>query len=178
MEGRDELNEIDIKNCTCYHFEDMNRNRDIYSVDILLDEKIYENVSVYDILYKTSMGPKPLHIRFDKIDGFLIILGCKTKHLVLFDYGLLDYGYGFFDCEYDKIKYLTSEKSGITDSINHNFGKIRIVSYNSLPIQKILTFHNVIILIQSVLNKNETQYYYNTLLAKGLYKDKSDTTYF
>ena len=26
--------------------------------DILLDEKLYENISVYDISYKTSTGPK------------------------------------------------------------------------------------------------------------------------
>ena len=34
------------------------------------------------------------------------------------------------------MKYLISEKSGITDSINHNFRKIRIDSYNYLPIVK------------------------------------------
>ena len=58
----------------------------------------------------------------------------------------------------DKIKYLISGKSGITDSINLNFGKIRIDSYNSLPIEKILTFHIVIILIKSVVNKNKNNY--------------------
>ena len=46
------------------------------------------------------------------------------------------------------------KKTGITDRINYNFAKIRIVSYNSLPIEKILTFHNVIILIKSVVNEN------------------------
>ena len=51
------------------------------------------------------------------------------------------------------------EKSGITDSINHNFARIRIDSYNSSPIEKTLTFH-VIILIKSVVNKNENNYYY------------------
>ena len=39
--------------------------------------------------------------------------------------------------------------------MNHNFGKIRIDSYNSLPIEKILIFHNVIMLIKSVVNKNK-----------------------
>ena len=34
-------------------------------------------------------------------------------------------------------------------------------SYNSLPIKKILTFHNVMILIKSVVNKNKNKYYYN-----------------
>ena len=45
-----------------------------------------------------------------------------------------------------EINYLINEKSGITYSINHNFARIRIDSYNSLPIEKTLTFHNVIIL--------------------------------
>ena len=43
----------------------------------------------------------------------------------------------------------------MTDSINRNFRKIRINSYNSLSIEKILTFHNIIILIKSVVNKNK-----------------------
>ena len=60
--------------------------------------------------------------------------------------------------DYGKIKYLTSEKKGITNSINYNFGKIKIDSYNSLPIKKISTFH-VIILIKSVVNKNKNKYY-------------------
>ena len=41
------------------------------------------------------------------------------------------------------------------DSVNHNFRRIRIDSYNSLSIEKILTFHNVIILIKPVVNKNK-----------------------
>ena len=48
-----------------------------------------------------------------------------------------------------------SKKCGIKDSINHSFAKIKIYSYHSLPIEKILTFQNVIILIKSVVNKNE-----------------------
>ena len=53
MEIKDELKEIDIKNCTCYYFDDIVTIRNIYSVDILLDEKTYENISACDISYKT-----------------------------------------------------------------------------------------------------------------------------
>ena len=66
----------------------------------------------------------------------------------------------------------------ITDSINNNFEEIRIDSYNSLPIEKILTFHNVVILIKSAVNKNQNNYYYNIFLEKASYKDKFDTRYF
>ena len=70
-------------------------------------------------MYKTSTGTKSLCIRFDKIDGFVIILDSKIKHLILFDYGLLNE-------ISDKIKYLIIKKGGTTNSINHNFGKIKI----------------------------------------------------
>ena len=69
--------------------------------DILVDKKLHENISLYDISYKTSMGPKPLRIRFDKIDGFIRVHGGKSRYLVLFDHGL-------FDKICDKIKYLIS----------------------------------------------------------------------
>ena len=74
--------------------------------------------------------------------------------------------------------FLISEKCGITDSINNNFTRIRMNSHNSLPIEKTLTFHKVIILIKSVVNKNEKNYYYSIFLEKSLYKDKSNTQYF
>ena len=40
------------------------------------------------------------------------------RYLVLFDYN-------YCDQICDKIKYLISEKGSITDSVNHNFGRIR-----------------------------------------------------
>ena len=49
MESKDELKEIDIKNRTCYYFDNVMKDIDISFSDILLDEKLYENISVYDI---------------------------------------------------------------------------------------------------------------------------------
>ena len=36
------------------------------------------------------MGPKPLRISFDKIDGFIRARGGEFRHLVLLDYALFD----------------------------------------------------------------------------------------
>ena len=101
-----------------------------------------------------------MRIRLDNINGFIKVPD-KIRYLVLFDYS-----------------YLISEISGITDSINHNFAGLRIDSYNSLPIEKILTFHNVLIPIKSAVNKKKNEYYHNIFLEKGSYKDKSNTEYF
>ena len=61
----------------------------------------------------------------------------------------------------------------ITYSINHNFARSRIDSYGSLP----LTFH-VIMLMKSVVNKNENNYCYNIFLEKGSNEDKCNTYLF
>ena len=66
------------------------------------------------------------------------------------------------------------DKSGIASIISHNFARIKADSYNSLPIEKLLTFH-VITLIKSVVNQNEHNYYYNIFLEKGSYKDNLNT---
>ena len=85
----------------------------VFILVILLDEKLYKNISVYDISNKTTTDPKPLRIRLDKIDGFVRIRGDEFRHLVLLNNGL-------FDKFCEEIKYLIKEKSGIIDSINHS----------------------------------------------------------
>ena len=104
-----------------------------------------------------------MRIRFDQIDGFIISLDGKIKHLVLLDYGLIDR-------IWDKIKYPRNKKTGITNNVNYSFGKIKIDLYNSLHIKKRLIFYNFIILIKSVVNKNENKYYYDMFLEKSFYK--------
>ena len=57
------------------------------------------------------------------------------------------------------------------------FARIRVDSYNSLPIETILTVHNIIILIKSVVSEYKINYY-NIFLEKGLHKDRSNAEYF
>ena len=85
---------------------------------------------IYDISYKTSTGAKPLPDKFDEIDEFINIHD-RIRYLVLFDCG-------WFDKVCDRIKYLINKENGVTDSINHNFARIRIDSYNSVSIEKML----------------------------------------
>ena len=86
-------------------------------------------------------------IRFTKIDGFIRVYD-GTRYLVLF-------GSERYNAIYDRIDYLINKKSDVEYIINHNFARIRIDSYNSLPIEKTLTFYNIIILIKSVDNTNK-----------------------
>ena len=82
------------------------------------------------------IGEKPLRIiRFNKVN-WLIKIYNGIIYLELFD-SCNEFCYRnksvICNAISERIKYLISEKSGITDSTNHNFGGIRIDSYNSFP---------------------------------------------
>ena len=123
-----ELKKSRIKNRTCYYFDDIFKVEDFDLDNILIYEKSYENIFIYDISYKTLIGSKPLWIRFDKIDGIMRIYD-RNRHLTFF-------GPKKCDAIYDKIGYLINIKSGITYTISHYFAKIKVDSYNFLPIEK------------------------------------------
>ena len=80
-------------------------------------------------------------IKFDKIDGFIMVLDGKIKHLVLFDYGLLDK-----IC--DKVKYLISKKVVLQIVLIIIFERSKLIHIILCLLKKILTFHNIIILIK------------------------------
>ena len=90
MRCKNEVLKIVVKNSACYYFDDTINGTIINFSNILLDKKLFENISVFNTLYKSLAGPKPLGIRLDKIDGFIISLDGKIKHLTLFDYGFFN----------------------------------------------------------------------------------------
>ena len=113
---------------------------------------------VYDISYKTLIGSKPLRIKLDKIDGLLRSFD-GTRYLTLF-------GTEVYDAIYNKIGYLISLESSITYVFLTILRKLKLIAMILLPIEKILTLYNVIILIKSVLNKSKNHYYYKIFLEK------------
>ena len=124
------LKEIDVKNCTCYYFDEIIKIEDFHFNNILTDEKSYKNILVYNIL----MGAKSLCIRFNKVDGFIRVYD-GTRYLVLF-------GPEKYDAIYSRIRYVISQKSVIIYVISLNFLRIKIDSYDSFPLEKTLTLHN------------------------------------
>ena len=57
-----------------------------------------------------------------------------TKYLVLF-------GAEKYDFIYNRIRYLVGVKSGVTYVISHDYAKIKVDSYDSLPLEKGYTTH-------------------------------------
>ena len=95
MESNEKLKEINIKNLTCYYFDDIIKTEDFDLDNILIDEKSYKNFLVYNISYKILIDYKPLRIRFDKIDGFIraydgtrYLGSLQVKNIISFTTGL------------------------------------------------------------------------------------------
>ena len=142
MESNNELKEIDIKNRTCYYFDDIVKIKGFVLDNSLTDEKSHENILVYNISYKSLVDYKPSRIGFDKIDGFIRFYD-GTRYLALF-------GSEKYDSIFNRIRCLIIVKIGITYIISHNYATIKVDSYDSLPLEKTMTLHNVIILVKSV----------------------------
>ena len=92
----------------------------------------YEIILVYNISYKSLIDSKPLPIWFDKIDGFIRFYD-GTRYLVFF-------GSEKYDSIYNRVRYPTSVKSGITYVISHNYAKIKDGLFDSLPLEETMTF--------------------------------------
>ena len=94
---------------------------------ILIDGKSQENILIYGISYKTLIGPKPSRINFDKI-YWIIRIYDGTKYFLC--------GSEKYDAIYNRIRYLLSLKSSIADVFSHYHTKVKVDSYDSLPIKK------------------------------------------
>ena len=92
-----------------------------------------------------------VRIMFNKVNGFIRDHN-GTKYLTLF-------GPEKYDAIFDKIRYLIKLKSSIAYVDSLNYSMVKIVSDDDFPLGKILTMHNVIILITLVFDKNHNQHY-------------------
>ena len=75
---------------------------------------------------------KPLRIRFNETDGFIRAYDGSTYLLIL----VLEK----YDVIYNRIRYLISLKSSMTDVFSHYYAKIKVNSYDSLPLEKNVDF--------------------------------------
>ena len=68
-----------------------------------------------------------------------------------------------------ELNILQVEKT-ITNIFSHYFAKIKVDSYDFLPIEKTMALPTVIILIKSVLNNDKHHCYYKIFLEKCSYQ--------
>ena len=120
---------------------------------------------IYDISFRTLIGGKPL--RIGVTDGtrynFIMKLYNGTRYLVLF---------GPEKCNtiYNWIRFFISQKIGIIYGFSHIYARIKGDSYDCFVSKKTFMLQNITILIKSIFNIYQNQYYYNMFLAKCLYQ--------
>ena len=141
-----------VKSRTCFYSDIITKFEDFGFYNTIIDENSRKNILIYNISYRTLVDPKPFHIRFDKIDGFVGVYD-RTRNLVLFDpekYDAID----------NRFRYLISQKIVIEYAFCRSYARFKFDSYNSFPQEKTPTLHNVIILIWYILNKVQNHYYF------------------
>ena len=80
------------------------------------------------------------------------------------------------DAIYNIIRYLESLKSSDI-YFSYYFVKIKVDYYDSLPNDKRITLHNVLIHIILVLHKDKNHYYYKIFLEKWFYQLAKNNQY-
>ena len=83
MEKNTKFKQVYINNGTCYYFDDIIKIENFVFNNVLLDEKLYQNILIFDVVYKTLIVSRPLRITFNKVNGFVKFYG-GSKHLALF----------------------------------------------------------------------------------------------
>ena len=99
-----------------------------------------------------------MRINFNKIDGFKVYDG--TSYIVLL-------GGEKYDFIYKMIRYLIGGKSIFMFIISdNNHAKIKVDSYDPLPVEKALTFNKIMMIIKPFFHKSNNSYYYKIFLEK------------
>ena len=70
----------------------------------------------------------------------------------------------------DRTRYLIGSKAVLHRFFSYNYAKIKIDSDDDLSLEETLNLYNVVILIKSILNKNQNHYCYDILLEKCSYQ--------
>ena len=107
---------------------------------------------IFDSSYKILIDSKPLHIKSDKMDGFIRIYD-GTRYLTLF-------ASEKYDAIYSRIRSLTSLISGII------YIFLKLIPMFVWLKKK----YCVLILVKSVLKKDKNHYYYKIFSEKCSYQ--------
>ena len=79
-----------------------------------------------------------------------------------------------YDAIFNRIRCLISVKSSTSYVVTCNYGKTKIYPNDDFSLEKTLTFHDAVILIKSLFNKSQNQYYCHVFLEKFMYQLEND----
>lgn len=154
MESTIQLNETDIENWTYYYFDyiiNVN-NLNLDNTKSFIRWEVMPRFFLHRI--QNSIGFKVFTCYFDKVDRYIRKYD-RNKYLVLF------HSDEKYERIVDRIKYIMLQNK-ISDVYSYKYLKMKINS-DALSLEKTVNMHNLVLLVNSVLNKNHNHYCFQVL---------------
>ena len=174
------IKQINIKNRTYYFFNDMINIKRFYPSLIKIDKKSYEKIGIYYIGYMTIESisdyeninsVNPLYLIIREVDGYIEETN-GNKYLSFASTDKSKKSVKKYTKVWDEIKYhiqaINSSKSGEYEIY---YMKTKFNSDDNLPLNKILKFHMLTIIVRSVFEE-DGKYYPQVFLNQCLWKYK------
>ena len=173
-----EVRQINIENRTYYFYNNIIYLRDFRWNLLKIDRKLYKNIDIYYIGYilikkiddyESIYSLNPLNLLIDHASGYieekngnkyLIFDSVDENKEVLKKYA------DTWDGIKNKIKAINGDKE---NDYGKDYMKIKFNSDDDLPLNKLLKFHNITIIIRCVVSENG-KFYPQLFLDDALYE--------
>ena len=167
------IKQLNIKNRTYYFYNDL-IDLDGFDADLLkLDKKGIMNINVYYIGYVTKKpaynidSVNPLCLNIYTLDGFIEVKdGSKYLNVALNDYNnnvLKKYSEVWKGIKNQIVKV----NNGLGGEYNKDYMKIKFDSGDDLPLNKVMKFYDLTVIIRSIFEK-DGKYYPQIFLDNSL----------
>ena len=160
------IKQIDIKNRTCYFYNDIIDLESFKSNLLKIDKKSYKDIGIYNIGYiaikkigdyKNVYSLNPLYLHITHASGYIEEEN-ENKYLIFDSIDenkeLLKKYNDVFNGIRNKIKKISGDEC----DYEKDYMKIKFNSDDDLPLNKPLKFHNITITIRSVFNEDDKLY--------------------
>ena len=173
-----EVKQIEIKNRTYYFYNDIINIKNFESNLLKIDKKSYKNIDIYYIGYITIKkiddceniySVNPLYLLVNHASGYIEEKN-GNKYLIFDSFdknkGVLKKYADVWDGIKNKIKAINGGKE---NDYGKDYMKIKFNSDNDLPLNKLLKFHAMTIIIRSVFEE-DGKFYLQLFLDDTLYE--------
>ena len=152
--------QLNIKNRTYYFYNDLINILNFEASNLKIDKKIWKDIDIYFISYVDKKpdcnvnSVNPLHLIINRVYGYVSEKnGNKCLTIDKGDSALKTYGQVL-----SGIKHHTKKIDDNEVNFNSDYDKIKILSEDSLPLNKLIYFPTLTIIIRCVFKQNGVSY--------------------
>ena len=159
------IKEVNIKNQTCYFFDDMINIKNFDPSSLKIDKKSYKSIDIYYIGYITVKDSD--HVKINSVNSLYLIInevdGCieeinGNKYLALVSTDRNKEVLTNYSELWDEIKNSIEKINDKSGEYGKDFVKIKFNPDDSLPLNKTVKLHNMTIIVRYVFEDNGKYY--------------------